>query len=119
MSILDMLIQIVQAQKDFQKSLGFVVPIKTKDIFSQGNIQSLTYQILSLFDETSEALHCLPWKPWKKEQTFLLEVFWEELMDIFHFLINCCLFSGMTADMIFMKFMEKNRINRMRQENGY
>lgn len=119
MSILDMLSQIVEKQVNFQKFLGYTIPVRTEEIISRENINFLILQILSLYDETSEALQCLPWKPWKKKQTFLLEPFWEELMDIFHFVVNMCIFTGMSSEMIFTKFMEKNRINWERQKHGY
>lgn len=117
--IKDMLGQIVEKQIFFQELLGMKIPKLTEDIKSNKNIMALSFQFLALFDEVSEALHCLPWKPWKKKQEFFLDLFWEELMDIFHFLINCCILSGMSADMIFAKFMEKNKINLERQKNGY
>ena len=114
-----MLSQIVQKQIDFQMFLGVQIPNSNRDIFCKENINSLTFQILALFDEVSEALHCLPWKPWKKMQDFNLEHFRTELIDVLHFLINCCILSGMSAEMIFNKFIDKNLINIKRQKDGY
>lgn len=119
MSILDMLFQMVEKQKEFQKFLGNTIPKFTEDIYKKENIDNLTFQILAMFDEISEALSCLPWKPWKINQRLDINSFWEELMDILHFLINCCLFAGMSSEVIFAEFMKKNKKNWERQKNGY
>lgn len=119
MSILDMLSQIVEKQKEFQEFLKVKLPVFTPDVYTEENIKNLTYQILAMFDEVSEALACIPWKPWKKNQRFDVCSFREELMDILHFLVNCCLYVGMSSEDIFNEFMRKNKINWERQRNGY
>lgn len=119
MSILDMLSQIVEKQIKFQEFLEVKLPVLTRDIRSKENFNNLMYQLLAMFDEVAEALRCIPWKPWKKKQMFHIGSFKEELMDIFHFLINCCIYVGMSSEDIFDEFMRKNKINWERQQSGY
>lgn len=119
MSILDMLSQIVEKQKEFQEFLKVKLPNSIEEMCEKENIENLVFQILAMFDEVSEALACIPWKPWKKVQGFNLNSFKEELIDIFHFLINCCLYVGMSSEDIFNEFMRKNKINWERQKDGY
>ena len=119
MSILDMLSQIVKKQMEFQVILKSKLPVFTEDIYKKENIDNLVFQLLGMFDEVSEALACIPWKPWKINQRLDINSFREELMDIFHFLINCCIYVGMSSEDIFKEFMRKNKINVQRQKDGY
>jgi dimeric dUTPase (all-alpha-NTP-PPase superfamily) len=74
---------------------------------------------LALIDEIMEALRETPWKPWKKQQEFHQEKFKEELIDCWHFLINLTLASGMDAQELYDKFVNKNNENFKRQKNNY
>lgn len=114
-----MLENIFNLQKNFQHILNNHIPTTIQEIVAISNVQEITYQILSLIDEATEALRCIPWKPWKKQQNFQLENFKMELMDIFHFLVNLMLFAGMSADTVYEYFKEKNQINILRHKNGY
>lgn len=79
----------------------------------------ITTQSVALIDEIMEALRETPWKPWKKQQQYNQENFKEELIDAWHFLINLSLASGMNADELFNRFINKNNINHKRQDNEY
>ena len=110
---------IFQLQKSFQQLLGNPIPIYSIDFINIHNIELIKNQILALVDETMEALREIPWKPWKIKNIIDVPKFRVELIDIFHFLINLFIFAGMDASKVWSLFLEKNRINVKRQENGY
>ena len=47
------------------------------------------------------------------------EAYVEEISDVLHYLIEVCIVSGVTADELKRKYLEKGRINRERIANGY
>ena len=87
--------RIFKLQREFQTQLGYKIPTDFENISSKENIEVLKNQLIALIVEASEALQELPWKSWKKNQTFLLPSFQVELIDILHFLINLFIFTGM------------------------
>jgi len=108
-----------ELQKQFQELIGNEIPYDKVWLNNPINIELIKNQILALYDEVGEALREVPWKPWKRNQQFNVSKFRMELIDIFHFLINLCLLSGMNAEDVFTLFQSKNQINKMRQKNGY
>ena len=99
----------------FQKQEQLQAKLKN-NVRSQEFISSMT---LACIDELMEALRETPWKPWKKRQAFNEEKFKEELIDAWHFIINLSLASGMTSNELYQRFMEKNKTNFKRQNEGY
>ena len=99
----------------FQKQEQLQAKLKN-NVRSQEFISSMT---LACIDELMEALRETPWKPWKKQQAFNEEKFKEELIDAWHFIINLSLASGMTSNELYQRFMEKNKTNFKRQNEGY
>jgi len=116
---MDKLEQLFELQKDFQILLGNYIPIGKSCITDLINIELIKNQILALYDEIGEALNEVPWKPWKINQEFNVSKFRMELIDVFHFLINLFLLSGIQAQDVFKLFVSKNKINVRRQRNGY
>jgi len=106
-------------QEDFFKILGNEIPYIKDYIINPINIELIKNQILALFDEVAEALREVPWKPWKLNQEFNVKKFKIELIDIFHFLINLFLLSGMNSRQVINLFKNKNKINIRRQKDGY
>jgi len=117
----DTLTELIELQKQFQLFLKIELPTVNiiSSFYSKQNIERIKNQILALLDETMEALNEVPWKPWKHNQEFNIYKFRMELIDIFHFLINLFIFSGMNTEMIKFHFLKKNQINIKRQKNGY
>lgn len=105
----------VDMQDLFDKQKAFQTRLKN-DIYAQSFI---THQTLAAVVELAEAVQETPWKPWKKSATYNVEKFQEELIDVLHFLINLFLASGMDAQDVYYKFMEKNKENFDRQDRGY
>jgi len=108
-----------ELQKSFQSLLKSNIPQTKLHVISKYNIEQIKNQILALYDEVGEALREVPWKPWKFNQQFNVSKFKMELIDIFHFLINLFLLSGMNTQEVINLFKNKNKINLRRQKNGY
>jgi dimeric dUTPase (all-alpha-NTP-PPase superfamily) len=59
------------------------------------------------------------WKWWKKRVEFDQNHAKEELIDIWHFVIDASIELEMTSHDILTAYIAKNQINRDRQKNGY
>ena len=116
---MDKLERLFDLQEHFQILLGHEIPYIKDYIINPINIELIKNQILALYDEIGEALREVPWKPWKINQMFNVAKFKIELIDVFHFLINLFLLSGMSAKDVFDLFISKNKINVRRQKDGY
>jgi len=114
---MDGLEELFDLQIKFQQLLGYDIFPPWLDLFD--NIELIKNQLLALFSEVGEALKEVPWKPWKKNQDFNVAKFKIELIDVFHFLINLFLLSGMNSNDVIELFKTKNEINVRRQKNGY
>ncbi len=86
----------------------------------------INLNFLACLDELSECLRETAWKNpeliscgWKKGQKFNEENFKEELIDLWHFLINLSIASGMTPAELFKRFNSKNKENHARQDRDY
>ncbi len=84
--------------------------------FDQGYYNIMT---LALIDEAMESLRETPWKPWKNKQKLNKVLLKEELVDLFHFFMNLCIFAGMSSLELYQKYMIKNEENFKRQKDGY
>ena len=82
--------------------------------------------ILALHEEAVEIMRESSYKNpdyvpfgWKKEQKSNNEKFKEEIVDILHFVVNLCLVSGMDSSELHQRYLNKNKENHLRQDNGY
>jgi dimeric dUTPase (all-alpha-NTP-PPase superfamily) len=82
--------------------------------------------ILACLDELSEILRETTWKNpkyiaggWKNTQKFKLKEFREEIIDLWHFLINLSISAGLSSNDLFDEFLNKNEKNHERQDKGY
>ena len=77
--------------------------------------------VLAMVSELVEILGCVNWKAWKRQRLDLPNVpaLREELVDVFHFLVNLFLLWGMTPDDVLTLFEEKHNVNVARQKEGY
>jgi len=97
-------------QYDLQKKLGYDINHPTQ--------QYLNYMFMGIVTEACEAIENTPWKPWKKISEMKTRELQEEVIDIWHFLINLSIASGMTADDVYRIFNDKNAVNHSRQDGG-
>lgn len=87
--------------------------------FSIRTTQFIRLAFIGIVTEACEALEETNWKPWKQPQDKDENKFKEEIVDIWHFLINLTLASGMDADELMVRFKSKNKVNVARQEKKY
>lgn len=111
---------------DIQKS--FQDRLKTFDkIEDDGDKQEFINQnILALVEESVEIMRCTPYKNpnyvkfgWKKNQEWDINLYKDEIVDLFHFLMNLCLVVGMNSTEFFEIYCKKNKVNFKRQDDGY
>ena len=73
----------------------------------------------AMIHEAVELQRTTNWKWWKKPTEFNQAEAREEMIDIWHFLIQASLELGLTPDDILKEYQRKNEINRQRQKDGY
>ena len=73
----------------------------------------------AMIHEVVELQRTTNWKWWKKPTEFNQAEAREELIDIWHFLIQASLELGLTPDDILKEYQRKNGINKQRQKDGY
>jgi len=119
----DKLDKIFEKQYELQLKLGTIDKINSSPQMRQ---QFINQMILALHEEAVEIMRETSYKNpeyvpfgWKKNQHENTEKFKEEIIDIIHFVLNLCIVSGMKPDEIFEKYMNKNKENGERKENGY
>ena len=72
-------------------------------------------ELLALMSEMSEVLDEVNFKWWKNPQPINQNALKEELIDMLHFWVSMCLETGMTADEVHQRYVQKNQENHDRQ----
>lgn len=90
-----------------------------RELMGDERIDFIRWNVLALEDELHEALAETGWKPWATSRHINTDKFHGELVDAFHFFMNLCLVSGLTADQLLERYFEKRAINAKRQARGY
>jgi dimeric dUTPase (all-alpha-NTP-PPase superfamily) len=85
-----------------------------KDV--EGRVAALCTAIIH---EAVELQRTTNWKWWKSPVTFNKDEAKEELIDIWHFVVQASLELGLTPEDILEEYRRKNEINKERQRNGY
>lgn len=85
-----------------------------KDV--EGRISALCTAIIH---EAVELQRTTNWKWWKKPTPFNVDDAKEELIDIWHFVVQASLELDLMPEDIIAEYKRKNEINRDRQRNGY
>ena len=82
----------------------------------EGRISGLSTAIIH---EAVELQRITNWKWWKKSLPFDNLAAREELIDIWHFVVQASIELGMSPSDILGEYKKKNRVNRDRQTSGY
>jgi len=82
----------------------------------EGRVSALCTAIIH---EAVELQRTTNWKWWKTPVRFDEKEAREELIDIWHFVVQASLELNLTPDDILEEYKRKNKINRERQINGY
>ena len=73
----------------------------------------------AIIHEAVELQRLTNWKWWKTPTEFNKKEAREELIDIWHFVVQASLELNLTPDDIIKEYEKKNEINRQRQKDGY
>jgi len=74
---------------------------------------------IAIIHEAVELQRTTNWKWWKTPTAFNEAEAREELIDIWHFMVQASLELNLTPDDILKEYERKNEINRQRQKDGY
>lgn len=101
---------------DMQKELASMMDLSRYPQSLEGKISALSTAIVH---EAVELQRLTDWKWWKKSVDFDEEAAREELIDIWHFVVQASIELGMNPSDIVHEYVKKNKINRDRQVSGY
>ena len=73
----------------------------------------------AIIHEAIELQRLTSWKWWKKPIKFNEKEAREELIDIWHFVVQASIELNLTPKDVVAEYKKKNKINRERQNNGY
>ena len=73
----------------------------------------------AIVHEAIELQRLTSWKWWKKPTPFDSEAAKEELIDIWHFVVQASIELGMSPSDVLNEYKKKNNVNRNRQASGY
>ena len=99
-----------------QKGLSEMMNLDRYPKDSEGRISALSTAIMH---EAVELQRTTNWKWWKTPTKFNEDEAREELIDIWHFVVQASLELNLTPDDIVDEYKKKNEINRERQRKGY
>ena len=99
-----------------QKGLAEMMNLDRYPKDSEGRVSALSTAIMH---EAVELQRTTNWKWWKTPTSFNKADAREELIDIWHFVVQASLELNLTPDDIVGEYKRKNEINRERQRNGY
>lgn len=114
--------EMFQHQKNLQSKLGTFNKIKDESMKQK----FINQMLLAVHEEAVEIMRETKYKNpdcvefgWKKTQLFNEENYKEEIVDLFHFVMNLSLAVGMEAEEFYERYCNKNKINHDRQDEGY
>lgn len=108
----DRLESIFKLQKNLERMMNL-------DRYPKDVVGKISALCTAIIHEAVELQRTTNWKWWKKPIAFDKEAAREELIDIWHFVIQASLELDMTPDDILKEYQKKNKINQERQKNGY
>ena len=108
----DKLDEIFTLQKSLERMMNL-------DRYPKDTEAKLSALCTAMMHEVVELQRTTNWKWWKKLTSFNQSEAREELVDIWHFLIQASMELGLTPDDILKEYQRKNEINKQRQKDGY
>ena len=102
-----------------QKELTSMMDLSRYPPSMDGRVSALSTAIIH---EAIELQRLTNWKWWKRPTPFDSEAAKaakEELIDIWHFVIQASIELGMTPSEVVSEYRKKNKLNRNRQASGY
>ena len=102
-----------------QKELNLRIGVDTDHLTEENKTEWILNYCRAMTQELAELTDSVPWKWWAKYQEFDEQNAKVEVIDLFHFLISMALVLDMTADDVYDLYMQKNKVNHVRQDSGY
>jgi len=99
-----------------QKELASMMDLSRYPASVEGRVSALSTAIVH---EAVELQRLTNWKWWKKPAAFDNSAAKEELIDIWHFVVQASIELGMSPADILAEYTKKNKVNRDRQTSGY
>ena len=99
-----------------QKSLADMMNLDRYPKDTENKVSALCTAIMH---EAVELQRTTNWKWWKTPTAFDEAEAREELIDIWHFVVQASLELNLTPEDILKEYERKNEINRQRQKDGY
>ena len=99
-----------------QKGLADMMNLDRYPKDTEGKVSALSTAIIH---EAIELQRLTNWKWWKTPTEFNEKEAREELIDIWHFVIQASLELNLTPNDILKEYQRKNEINRQREKDGY
>jgi len=99
-----------------QKSLADMMNLDRYPKDTEDKVSALCTAIMH---EAVELQRTTNWKWWKTPTAFDEAEAREELIDIWHFVVQASLELNLTPEDILKEYERKNEINRQRQKDGY
>ena len=93
--------------------------ITTSTRYPQVREERISLLATAMIHEAIELQRLTNWKWWKKPTRFDETLAKEEVIDLWHFLVQTSIELGMTPTEILDEYLRKNQINKERQEEGY
>jgi dimeric dUTPase (all-alpha-NTP-PPase superfamily) len=119
----DVLKTIFQKQKELHQTIMTYSPSidsqYSKKFLSLSNEERISALCTAIIHEAVELQRLTNWKWWRKMLEFDENQAKEELIDIWHFVVDASIELGMTPQNILDEYVKKNQINKDRQKNGY
>jgi dimeric dUTPase (all-alpha-NTP-PPase superfamily) len=81
--------------------------------------ERISYLCTAITHEAIELQRLTNWKWWKNPTEFDSEEAKEELVDIWHFVLQATIELEMTADDVVKYYSKKNKINKKRKKTNY
>ena len=109
---MDKLEKLIEMQKDLASTLATPrYPLKTEE--------RISFLCTAITHEAIELQRLTNWKWWKSPTDFDLEEAREELIDIWHFVLQAAIELKMSSDDIVKYYSKKNKINKERKRMKY
>ena len=99
-----------------QKELASMMNLSRYPDSVEGRVSALSTAIVH---EAVELQRLTNWKWWKKPTPFDSKAAKEELIDIWHFVVQASIELEMTPGDVVNEYKKKNKVNRDRQASGY
>ena len=119
----DMLECLFRKQNELHQTLATHSPSNgsqySKKFTSLSKEERLSALCTAIIHEAVELQRLTNWKWWKKPTSFDSEAAKEELIDIWHFVVQASIELGMSPSDVVNEYKKKNQVNRNRQVSGY